>query len=318
MTQLAIVRARLSRRRVAQGTSGRRAPPATKVSLRPRTLVGLAVLIGLATGLIELAMHLARRLFINPSSLGALQLNQHALWTVPVSDALIFGICGLIVAIAATVTRSSRIIALGLFGLCFLGVFAFLLTFRGLRRRRMLDPFSRRCVQLTRRIRAHPQRAGRLVKIGLPGLVASVTALSCLNFGREKLDEVPAAHVYSGVAERPVHRSRHRTRRQPEPLWLPPRNLAPARKAGPEGRFGSIKRAQRPPGPFRHMRACSRGDGHTSSRRDLITRSTEPIRHSLSFSEIAAMRPPDLSRTPFSVMPGTGSTEASCTTRMSP
>ena len=132
MTQLAIVRVRLRRRRVVQGTEGRWAPSAAKVSLRPRTLVGLALLLGLATGLIELVMHLARRFFINPSSLGALQLNQHALWTVPVSDALIFGVCGLIVATTAVITRSSRISVVGLFGLCFLSALAFLLTFRGL------------------------------------------------------------------------------------------------------------------------------------------------------------------------------------------
>jgi len=152
-------------------------------------LLGLALSLGLSTGLIELVMHFARRHFINPSSLGALQLNQHALWMVPVSDALIFGVCGLILASTAAFTRSRRIIMVGLYGLCFLGAFAFLLTFRGLSAVACSTLSAGVALEFTRQIRAHPRLTGRLVQIGLPALVALVTALSCLNLGREKLDE---------------------------------------------------------------------------------------------------------------------------------
>ena len=101
MTQLAVERARP----VTFSSPKKGHSPSTKVpfavALHPLTVLGLAVTLGLATGLVELAMHFVRRQFINSSSLGALQLNSQAYWMVPVSDSFIFGTCGLLVAAVA-------------------------------------------------------------------------------------------------------------------------------------------------------------------------------------------------------------------------
>jgi arylsulfatase A-like enzyme len=159
------------------------------VRLRARTLLGLAVLMGLATGLFELTVHFIRRHFINSSSLGALQLNQNALWMVPVSDALIFGACGLLLASAAAMARARWIIVVGVFGVCFLCAFAFLSTFRGLTSLACSTLAAGIALQVTYRILARPALTEGLVRFGLPALIVFVAALSCVKPGREKLQE---------------------------------------------------------------------------------------------------------------------------------
>ena len=87
--------------------------------LHPLTVLGLAVTLALVAAMIELAMHFIRRKFINPSSLGALQLNPQAYWMVPVSDILILGGCGLLVAAAAGLAELRKLCTAGIFGLFF-------------------------------------------------------------------------------------------------------------------------------------------------------------------------------------------------------
>src|SRR5262249_9041425 len=188
-------RATLLGRRIGQRVTGSAAPPETQVHSSARTMLGLAVLLGLATGLLELTVHFFRRHFINSSSLGALQLNQHALWMVPVSDALIFGICGLLLASAVAIWRARWISVVGVFGLCFLWAFAGLTTFRGLTSLACSTLAAGIAVRATYPIRPHPYYTERAVRIGLPAFIVLVAALSCLKPGREKLDErrLPAA-----------------------------------------------------------------------------------------------------------------------------
>jgi arylsulfatase A-like enzyme len=143
----------------------------------------------LATGLVELAVHFIRRKFINPSSLGALQLNPQAYWMVPVSGVLIFGVCGLVVAAAVLFFRSRKATSIGVFGLFFVSALAVLLTFRGLTALACSIFSTGLAYRLTTRLMAHPERSSRLVRGGLPVLVALVILLASIGPGREKLDE---------------------------------------------------------------------------------------------------------------------------------
>ena len=136
-------------------------------------MLGLAVTLALATALVELAVHFVRRKFINPSSLGALQLNPQAYWMVPVSDVLIFGGCGLLVAAAAVLCRSRRAAAAGVFGLFFVSAFAVLLTFRGSDASRLFVFRRRPCLPAHGSAPGPAGRPARLVRRGLPALLAS-------------------------------------------------------------------------------------------------------------------------------------------------
>jgi hypothetical protein len=78
MTQLAEVRAPLVTRSIHTDSLIEPKKTPSAVTLHPLTALGLALTLGLATGLVELVMHVVRRQFINPSSFGALQLNARA------------------------------------------------------------------------------------------------------------------------------------------------------------------------------------------------------------------------------------------------
>ncbi len=103
MAQLALERSSRLTRSGLRTSSAETTAVASGTVLHPLTAMGLAVTLALVTGLVELAMHFVRRQFINPTSMGPLQLNPQAYWMVPVSNVLIFGVCGLFVAAAALV-----------------------------------------------------------------------------------------------------------------------------------------------------------------------------------------------------------------------
>ena len=88
MTPTATAHSRLASLRPSRRMRRLGAPPTPGLTLRPGSLPALAVVLGLATGLLELFVHFLRRRFINPSSFGALQLNPHAFWMVPISGRL--------------------------------------------------------------------------------------------------------------------------------------------------------------------------------------------------------------------------------------
>jgi arylsulfatase A-like enzyme len=188
MTQLAIKRGSRVTRPSLRTRRAQPVPGASATPLHPLTTLGLAVVLALATALIELAMHFVRRHFINPSSMGPLQLNPQAYWMVPVSNLLIFGGGGLIVATAA-LFRLRRLCNLGIFGLFFLSAFAVLLTFRGLTSLACSTFAAGLAYRLTARLLAQPGRADRLVRGGLPAILALMAILACLGPNRENLDQ---------------------------------------------------------------------------------------------------------------------------------
>lgn len=98
----------------------------------PPMIVILAAWMGLATAYVELFLFWFRWRFIDSTALSSLQLNQHAMWMVPLSDAAIFTFAGLALAVLARVTGSRRVAGLGVVALCALAAYALLLTYRGL------------------------------------------------------------------------------------------------------------------------------------------------------------------------------------------
>ncbi len=196
MPQLALERgSRLTRRSLRSS----RAEPksAGGGSLHPLTALGLAVMLALATALIELVMHFVRRQFINPTSMGPLQLNPQAYWMVPVSNLMIFGAAGLPL-FAAAVVRSRRLCAFGVFVLIFLSALAVLLTLRGLSFLACSTFAAGLAIQLKNRLLDRVGRARRLVRFGLPAFVALAATFACLGYGREKFGEQRPAPAPAG------------------------------------------------------------------------------------------------------------------------
>jgi arylsulfatase A-like enzyme len=199
MPQLAVARRARFSRSLERNPGALPSDPAGRDTLHPLAVLGLAVSLGLATGLVELAVHFIRRKFINPSSMGALQLNPQAYWMVPVSDVLIFGALGLIVAVAAAFWGSRKVSALGVFSLFFLSALAVLLTFRGLTALACSVFSAGLAYRLTTWLLARPERPARFVRRGLPALLSLVVLLACLGPGREKLDEHRLVQAPSGM-----------------------------------------------------------------------------------------------------------------------
>src|SRR4051812_37817771 len=83
-------------------------PSAPETRPTPLAVVLMAVWIGLVTGLLELVLLLVRNYFYGTATLGALQLNLHFPWMIPVTHLIIFGIAGLALAPLA-VLRSRRV-----------------------------------------------------------------------------------------------------------------------------------------------------------------------------------------------------------------
>ena len=188
MAQLAEIQSPRVTRLVRAGDAIAQPAAATRaVALRPLTVLGLAVTLALVTGLVELAMHFVRRHFINPSSFGALQLNAEAYWMVPVSNLLIFGVLGLLVAGVAALRRYRSLSIAGDFALFIHSGFAGLLTIRGLSLLACSVFSAGLAFRLTTWLLAKEHRPSRFVRRALPVLLALVALLAGFGPGREKL-----------------------------------------------------------------------------------------------------------------------------------
>jgi arylsulfatase A-like enzyme len=161
---------------------------ATEPAPGPIALMALAVWFGLVTGLLELALLLARQRFFHAAALGALQMNRHFLWMVPASSLLIFGACGLPLGLVAR--RWPRpALRLACYLLVTLALLALLLTIQGL--------YAVACVVLavglaTRvapRIEARAGQLRRLVRYSLPVFCGVVAVLALLSYHRVVLAE---------------------------------------------------------------------------------------------------------------------------------
>jgi arylsulfatase A-like enzyme len=161
-----------------------------KSFLKPGMVFLIAVWLGLATGFLELGFQFANKHLINSDALGAIQLNQHALWMVPVSYGLIFTTCGAFVALLAWLIPKRAIVAIGLFAICFLSVMSLIFVFRGLTSIAYAALGAGMGFWLTPRIVAMAKQRGQVFRRGLPRLIGVVAILFGLNIGREELREL--------------------------------------------------------------------------------------------------------------------------------
>ncbi|MEJ7637412.1 MAG: hypothetical protein WKF75_05310 [Singulisphaera sp.] len=86
---------------------------------------------GLVTGLLELGLLLVRNYLYGTATLGALQLNRHFPWMIPITHLMIFSIAGLALAPLALL-RARCVLRLAAFLLCTLSFFGLLATIPGL------------------------------------------------------------------------------------------------------------------------------------------------------------------------------------------
>jgi arylsulfatase A-like enzyme len=175
-----------SRERHVSGS--RSSERAGDVRASPRAVLLQATWTGLVTGLLELALTLVRRRHIDAAAFGALQMNRHAIWMIPVSDALIFGACGLVLAAVALVwPRGGR--RLAAYGLGSLSALALLLTFPGLSQTAYVTLACGVASLLAPAMLARSRGPRRLVRVSLPVLAAIVAGLVGLEVGREAIAE---------------------------------------------------------------------------------------------------------------------------------
>jgi arylsulfatase A-like enzyme len=143
---------------------------------------------GLATGLLELVLVLLRRQFGNMAVLGALQLNRHAVWMIPLADVMILGGLGLIFA-AGRLLGIRVLGALAPYGFCFLSAMALVLVFPGLTTITYAIISGGITAQVAPRLVAHAGKFRRLMRVGVPGLAAILALLLLTEIGREIVEE---------------------------------------------------------------------------------------------------------------------------------
>ena len=191
------VRPAMIRKTRSQGTSGSDLHPAVAENAGPRSIRGprglflMTLWFGLLAGWLELGLVLALRA-VNPHvSLDMLRTNRHFVWMIPVSDALIFGGVGLLIASLARSRRLAWWTTLRLpIGLSFLTL---LLTIEGLN---VVGAITLACglasiigPWLERRAGA---AFGRLVLVSLPAMAVGLIVLTGVTYDRVTSAEVRA------------------------------------------------------------------------------------------------------------------------------
>jgi arylsulfatase A-like enzyme len=150
-------------------------------------LLVLSLVLGLATGLVELILVFVRKHFVDPTAISSLQLNQYALWMIPVSNGLIFGACGLVLAVMAWLTRARLLVVVGVYGLCFLSALTLLLTYRGLTTIAYSAVAGGIALRGTPTVLRHLRAQRLYFGFALPALIGLVAALFGLGLVRESV-----------------------------------------------------------------------------------------------------------------------------------
>ena len=189
MSRLATDRPQLGEDMVGQADRLQSIPAPRRHVASPEVRARFAVWLGLTTGLLEVVLLFIRRYLLDSSAVSALQLNQHARWMIPISHGMIFGACGLILAAVASLTRSRRLVGLGVYGLCFLSSLALLQVTRGLTTIACSSLAGGITFWVAPFLMGHARRPSRLVGFSLPVLMGMVGIFFSINAGREKLDE---------------------------------------------------------------------------------------------------------------------------------
>ena len=146
-----------------------------------RTAIGTSALllagtwVGLVTGLLEMGLRLGQQLWDHHVTVESIRTNHHWIWMAPVSDALIFGACGLLLGLLVRLLpRSVSRIAPYLLG--FLAFLALLLTVKAMHWIACVVLACGLAVRTAALIEVHSRRFRRLVRLSFPFL-ASVVAV---------------------------------------------------------------------------------------------------------------------------------------------
>ena len=157
-----------------------------KVSLRSQQTAGGPFLttlwFGLLAGWLELGLFLARRAVDPRLSIDMLRTNRHFVWMIPVSDALIFGVVGVLMAVLVRFRRGFALwIALRLsIGLSVLTV---LLTVEGLYTTAGVSMACGLASVIAPWLEHRAAGLGRLVRASFPAMAVSLAVLTGLTYG---------------------------------------------------------------------------------------------------------------------------------------
>ena len=158
-----------------------------------KALVALRISLwfGLLVGVAELGLTLAQKPLTDPSP-GLFRMNRHMVWTIPTINLAIFGLCGLVSAIAMrTVPRLGIRPSLGSF--VFLSVLTLLLTCRWLHVMACLTIAFLTAIRLTREVEESLPAFQRLVGRTTPAIALIVVGLVGFSLGGHLLRERRAA-----------------------------------------------------------------------------------------------------------------------------
>jgi arylsulfatase A-like enzyme len=164
----------------------------------PGAALGIALWFGLLVGPLELGLSLASKALHDPSPL-FFRMNRHVLWATPVADLGLFGLCGLVVALAVGNPRR-RTVRWAVGVLAALALLALLLTFPVLHVLGSIGLSGGLACRLSRTIEDRLGAFRRLVRRSTPPLAAIAIGLIGVALGRHVLDEYRAQAALGAVA----------------------------------------------------------------------------------------------------------------------
>ena len=124
---------------------------------------------GLMVGLAELGLTLVQKPLTDPSP-GLFRMNRHILWTIPAVNLAVFGLCGIVAALALRAAPRLGVRRAAIASLVFLAVLTLLLSCRWLHVLACLAIAFLTALRLTRRIENHLPAFQRLVGRSLPAI----------------------------------------------------------------------------------------------------------------------------------------------------
>jgi arylsulfatase A-like enzyme len=152
-----------------------------------RAAFGISVWFGLVIGLAELGLTLVWKHLRDPSP-GFFRMNRHILWTIPLVNLVLFGLCGLLLALLAR-TQPSRIVRCSAGLLAGLALMTLILTYQGLHFWACVFLAGGLASCLARAIETKLAAFRRLVGRSIALLAIAVIGLVGLTLGRHVLRE---------------------------------------------------------------------------------------------------------------------------------
>jgi arylsulfatase A-like enzyme len=162
--------------------------PVHPAAAGPLVILGLSASFGAWTGLIEVAVLLIWHQLDSATVLGALQMNRHFLWMIPVSHLAVYLACGLPVALAACF-RPRLALRIGLSAFAALSAFALLKMVSGLYTAAAAILASGVALWAGRRMMHRFARLRRPILLGAPVALGLVASLGVFSYDRIELAE---------------------------------------------------------------------------------------------------------------------------------